>query len=537
MNSLFGRQPAEPQPGTSAQATSPRAAPAHAPLAVRMRPRTIDEIVGQTHIVGPGKLLRRMLAADALSSLIFHGPPGTGKTTLAEVVARQSGRYFERENAAAVGVARIREIAQLAERRLADGGRRTVLFLDEIHRFSRAQQDVLLGDVERGLITLIGATTENPLFAVNSALVSRSTLFRLEPLSEDDIIALLRRAAADRERGLGHLNLSLTDDALAVWARLCDGDARRALTALEIAAKSCAASQQPADVHDRGHAGVPLRTAASRGGDPQPLAGAIGPASPHTALPAPPAPAAPPLIVIDRAVAEESIQQKAAVYDGTGDEHYDAISAMIKSVRGSDPDAALYWMARMLEAGEDPRFIARRLAILASEDIGNADPRAIMVAAACWELVERIGMPEARITLAQCLTYLATCPKSNASYTAIDRALDDVRQGRTVAVPNHIKDGNVRKAVQKSAGGAGAGRTESYRYTHEDGLPSASLGIVGAQDYLGVNTQYYQPPDIGHEKVIADRLREARALRQAARGQPPTPPPPRPGPTLPPPAR
>ncbi len=438
------------------------------PLAARMRPRTIEEVVGQSHILGPGKLLSRMLKADALSSLILHGPPGTGKTTLARLIAGTTGRAFEQENAAAVGVARIREIITLAERRLADGGRRTVLFLDEIHRFTRAQQDVLLGDVERGLITLIGATTENPLFAVNSALVSRSTLLRLEPLTVEEIKAVLRRAVGDVERGYGSMRLKVDDDALELWAIKSDGDARRALTALEVAVLSGGAGDGAPELH------------------------------------------------ITRQVAEDSIQQKAIAYDHTGDGHYDTISAFIKSVRGSDPDAALYWLAHMLEAGEDPRFIARRLAILASEDIGNADPRGIMVAAAAWELVERVGMPEARITLAQCTTYLALSPKSNASYSAIEAALDDVRKGRSVAVPSHIKDRNVRKATQKSAGATKP--SEGYEYTHETGIPSALLGRVGQQDYLGVSARYYNPTDHGNEKLFKQRLEEALRLR--AQGTP-----------------
>ncbi len=432
-----------------------------------MRPRTIDEVIGQRHILGPGKLLRRMVTSGALTSLIVHGPPGTGKTTLAEVIARATDRHFERENAANVSVKRIREIIDAAITRLENSGRRTVLFLDEIHRFSKSQQDVLLGDVERGVITLIGATTENPLFAVNSALVSRSTLLRLEPLTHEDIVELLRRAITDPERGYGSLGLEVSDDALDVWAVKSDGDARRALTALEVAVLSGRDDNAP------------------------------GP------------------IVIDRQVAEDSIQQKAAVYDGTGDEHYDTISAMIKSVRGSDPDAAVYWMARMLEAGEDPRFIARRLAILASEDIGNADPRGIMVAAACWELVERVGMPECRIILSQCACYLALAPKSNASYLAIDEAMADVKSGRTVAVPVAIKDGNVRKASDMSGESTTRGG-EKYVYTH--GLDAvAGVGGVSGQDYLGVDKQYYRPTELGAEKMLKERLEALRAARRGDR--------------------
>ncbi|GJQ29985.1 MAG: ATPase AAA [Phycisphaerae bacterium] len=433
-----------------------------------MRPRDLAEFAGQEHLLGPGKLLRRMIEADAITSLILHGPPGTGKTTLAELIARHTRRHFVRENAASVGVKRIREIVDEAANRLALERRRTILFLDEIHRFTRAQQDVLLADVEKGLITLIGATTENPLFAVNSALVSRSTLMRLESLGETSILAILRRAIADAERGVGARRIEATDEALSVWASKSDGDARRALTALEIAVLS-------GGKHGRDDAAIQS------------------------------------VIVIDRDVAEQSIQQKAAVYDGTGDGHYDTISAFIKSVRGSDPDAALYWLAHMIEAGEDPRFIARRLAILASEDIGNADPRGIMVATATWELVERIGLPEARITLAQCTTYLALAPKSNASYLAIDEALADVREGRTIPVPIQIKDGNVRKASDLSAGST---RGAAYEYAHDQ--PDA----MGRQDYLGVDKSYYRPTDRGAEKAMGEMLARARQARtQAPRDQ------------------
>jgi putative ATPase len=442
---------------------------AAAPLALRMRPQTLDEFAGQQHILGPGKLLRRMLDADVITSLILHGPPGTGKTTLAELIAKSSRRVFVRENAASVGVKRIREIIDEGARRLADDGPRTILFLDEIHRFTRAQQDVLLGDVERGVITLIGATTENPLFACNAALVSRSTLFRLEPLSTDDIITTLRRAIADKDRGFGAEQLTVTDDALKVWAIKSDGDARRALTALEVAVLSARAR--------------------------------LGEGAP---------------ITIDQAAAEDSIQQKATVYDMTGDQHYDAASALIKSLRGSDPDAALYWLAYMIEGGEDPRFIARRMAILASEDIGNADPRAIMVAQAAWALVERIGMPEARITLAQCATYLALAPKSNASYLAIDEALADVREGRTIPVPLYLRDSNTSPVAGEAGGGKGmrvrqAGG-ESYEYSQ--GSPDSLSG----QDYLGVEKSYYRPAGAGVEKAMAEKLAEVRRRRRERYG-------------------
>lgn len=433
------------------------------PLAVRVRPRSIDEIVGQTHLLGEGKLLRRMIDADALTSVILHGPPGTGKTTLAEVIAKATARRFVRENAASVGVKRIREIIDDAHRVLGDSGKRTILFLDEIHRFSKSQQDVLLADVERGLITLIGATTENPLFAVNSALISRSTLFRLESLSEDEAVQLLKNALQNRF-AYPELDIRIDEDAMRVWAIKSEGDARRTLTALEVAVLSS----------DRSSGSI----------------------------------------IIDQKTAEDSIQQKVANYGVDG--HYDAISAMIKSVRGSDPDAALYWIARMLDAGEDPRFIVRRLAILASEDIGNADPRAVVIAQSCWDLVERIGMPEARITIAQCATYLACCPKSNAAYIAIDAALDDVRKDRVIPVPMYLRDGNTSPRSTDDGSGKRVRdlETEKYQYSHN------SEDQLSGQDYLGVEKRYYEPKDVGAERILKETLDAARAKRQQQRTDP-----------------
>jgi putative ATPase len=433
------------------------------PLAVRMRPRSLDEFAGQQQFLGEGKLLRRMLEADRMTSVIFYGPPGTGKTTLAELIARHTNRHFERANATTIGVKEVRRILDDAIGRLTGTGTKSILFLDEIHRFNRAQQDVLLGDVERGTITLIGATTENPFFSVNSALISRSQVFKFEPIAEDEIAALLRRAIGDEDRGFGKLNLTVTDEAIAHWATACDGDARRALTALEIAVLSSEterAGSSASPDESREDAGV--------GDDPARL-------------------------TIDLDIAQESIQRKALVYDGTGDEHYDIISAFIKSMRGSDPDAAVYWLARMLEAGEDPLFIARRIAILASEDVGNADPRAIQIAAAAYDIVHRIGMPEARITLSQAAIYMACAPKSNASYAAINAAMADVREGRTVPVPKHLMSAS---PTEKKRMGHGTG----YEYAH-----NSETGYV-EQDYLGVDKTYYAPTDRGYEKRIREYL-------------------------------
>jgi putative ATPase len=427
-----------------------------APLAVRMRPRSLDEFVGQQHFLGKGKLLRRMLEADRLTSVIFYGPPGTGKTTLASLVATYTKSHFDQVNAAAVGVKEVRQILDTAKDRLGNTGQRTVLFLDEIHRFNRAQQDILLPDVEAGLVLLVGATTENPFFAVNSPLISRSQIFQFSPIAEEDIKALVRRAIADDERGYGKMSIQLDDDAVNLWATASDGDARRALMALEVAVLSLMKESESAKAQATIH------------------------------------------ITLD--VAEQSIQRKAIVYDGTGDEHYDAASALIKSMRGSDPDAAVYWVARMLEAGEDPRFIARRIAILASEDIGNADPNALVVAAAAFDVVEKIGMPEAQLTLGQAAIYMATAPKSNASATAIWAAMSDVREGRTIPVPRHLKDTHYK-------GSKRLGHGQGYQYAHD------FEGGYVEQDYLGVEKTYYTPTTRGFEAEIALRMEKLKGTR------------------------
>lgn len=422
------------------------------PLAARMRPRTLAEFAGQQHFLGDGKLLNRLLKADRLGSVLFYGPPGTGKTTLARLLATESRSLFRQLSAVTSGVKDLRQVLEEARDELSAAGKKTLLFIDEIHRFNKAQQDALLPDVEEGVVTLVGATTSNPFFAVNSALVSRSQIFQFEPLSNDDIKAVLRRALADRELGLGQHDVEIHDDALEFLAEVSDGDARRALGALEIGVLSS---------------------------DQRPL--------PFT-----------------RELAAESVQRKAIEYDGTGDAHYDAASALIKSIRGSDPDAGLYWLARMLEAGEDVRFLARRLVILASEDVGNADPQALPLAIAAMQACEFVGLPECQLTLAQTVTYLACAPKSNASTVAIGEAVKDVREGRLIPVPTHLRDSHY-------AGAKRLGHGEDYEYAHhaEDG--------VAAQDYLGVEREYYRPVDRGFEKELAVRLESIRAKLRDSR--------------------
>jgi len=426
------------------------------PLAARMRPRTLEEFVGQQHFLGEGKLLRRLLKARRLGSLLFTGPPGTGKTTLAHLLAQEAGARFRELNAVTSGVKDLRAVLDDSRDKLSASGQTTLLFVDEIHRFNRAQQDVLLPDVEEGVVILVGATTQNPSFAVNSALVSRSRVFQFEPLSVADIRTLLQRAAADRTRGLGTHDVRLEPDAVEFLATVCDGDARRALSALEIGVLS--SDERP--VH------------------------------------------------FTRDLAAESVQRKAIEYDATGDAHYDATSALIKSIRGSDPDAALYWLARMLEAGEDIRFLARRVVISASEDIGNADPRALPLAVAAMQATEFVGLPECQLALAQAVTYLACAPKSNAATLGIGEARRDVREGRLVPVPVHLRDSHYAGAEQMGHG-------QGYQYSHN------SPDGIAAQDYLGVERTYYRPVDRGFERELGERLETIRARLREGRVQPP----------------
>src|SRR3954464_2022086 len=445
--------------GAKAEPSAPSAVPkigSHAPLAARMRPRNLDEYIGQKHILGPGMLLRRAIEADRIQSLIFYGPPGTGKTSLAQIIARQTESKFERLSGVESNVADMRRVLGAAANRLENTGKSTILFIDEIHRFNKSQQDVLLPDVESGVIRLIGATTHNPFFFVNSPLVSRSQIFELRPLEESDLLELLHRALTDDQRGLGHMKIRADDDALRHLARLADGDARKALNSLEIAA---------------------LTTPPGKDG----------------------------FIEITLQVAEQSIQKKAVVYDGDGDAHYDTISAFIKSMRGSDVDAALYWLAKMIHAGEDPRFISRRIVICAAEDVGLADPMALVLAAAANQAAEFIGWPEARIPIAEATIYIATANKSNSAVAAIGAALDDVKSGRTVAVPEHLRDAHYKGAKR-------LGHGEGYDYAHDH--PEHFV----AQDYLGSAKRYYEPTDQGVEKKIKERVDRWRAEFAKARG-------------------
>ncbi len=446
---LFAAVETETPPTTPKEEDDSR----HQPLAARMRPRNLDEFVGQSHILGRGQLLRRAIEADRIQSLIFYGPPGTGKTSLAQIIARQTKSKFERLSGVESNVADMRRVLAGAANRLENKKQSTILFIDEIHRFNKAQQDVLLPDVEAGVVRLIGATTHNPFFFVNSPLVSRSQIFELRPLTEEDLTMLLQRSISDQERGLGYLKLKVEDDALHHLAKLSDGDARKALNSLEIAA---------------------LTTDPGRDGTVQ----------------------------VDLAVAEQSIQKKAIVYDDE-DAHYDTISAFIKSMRGSDPDATLYWLAKMIHAGEDPRFIARRIVIHAAEDVGLADPMALVLANAAFQAAEFIGWPEARIPLAEAALYIATAHKSNSTILAIDAALADVKSGRTVPVPEHLRDAHY-------AGAKRLGHGEGYKYAHD--FP----GHFVPQEYLGSTKKYYEPTEQGIEKKIKERVEKWRELQKAA---------------------
>ncbi len=423
----------------------------HVPLAARMRPRTLDEFEGQKHILGKGKLLHRAIVSDRIGSIVLWGPPGTGKTTLAEVIANVTHSHFERMSAVTANVETLRKTIYAAENRLRQSGRKTIVFIDELHRFNKAQQDVLLPYLEKGTVSLIGATTHNPCFSINAPLLSRSLLFRLQTLEKDDLRKIIKRALADNERGMGKMPVMIDDAALEHIVNMCEGDARRALNSVERAV---------------------LTTKPARDGS----------------------------IKLTLKIAEDCIQRKAVVYDRDEDGHYDTISAFIKSMRGSDPDATLYWMAKMIHAGEDPRFLARRIIICAAEDVGNADPHALLVANAAMEALEFIGMPEARIPLAQAAVYVACAPKSNASYKGIEMALEDVRTRPTMEVPEHLKDSSY-------SGTAALGHGKGYKYSHD------FTGPEGAQLFTPQSVRYYAPKKVGYEKTIAERLATWRKWR------------------------
>lgn len=415
------------------------------PLAARMRPKKLSEFVGQSHFLAPGKLLNRLIASKRVQSVIFYGPPGTGKTTLAHLLAFETGGQFRQINAVTSGIKELREALQWAKDEVLTGGARPILFVDEIHRFNRAQQDALLPDVEDGIVALVGATTSNPFFSVNGALLSRSQLFELKPLTEAEIVGLLERAIADRSRGMGMYNIQAEPDALLACAIMAEGDARRALGALELAVLSSTSSP----------------------------------------------------VILDVALVRESMQKKVLQFDSGGDQHYDMASALIKSIRGSDVDAALYWLSRAIESGEEIRFLCRRLVILASEDVGNADPQALPLAVAGMQACEFVGLPECQLTLSQIVIYLALAPKSNSATAAIAAAQHDVREGTVIPVPVHLRDGHY-------AGSKQFGHGQGYEYSHN------SPGGIAAQDYLGVDRKYYQPTDRGFEQELGRRWAEIR---------------------------
>lgn len=453
MRKSKSREPESDFFGVSTPAPLETLDPGALPLAVRMRPNTLDEVLGQDHLLGPGKLLRRTIQSDRLTSLIFYGPPGSGKTTLAKIIARVTQSHFVSLNAVVSNVAELRQIIEEARKRRyasapADQGKRAILFIDEIHRFNKAQQDVLMPDVEDGTVILVGATTHNPSFAITSPLLSRSLVFELKPLEERDLEEIVRRALKDPERGFGEKKVEVDEEALRHLAKQAAGDARRALNALEVGVLTT-----PPDRND--------------------------------------------IIHFDHKVAEESCQRKIVYYDADEDYHYDTASAFIKSMRGSDPDAAIYWLAKMLHAGEDPRFIMRRILILASEDIGNADPQALILAASGLQALEFVGMPEGQIILAQLVTYMSLAPKSNASYLAICKASGDVKNQKIEEVPVHLRD-------RSYPGAKRLGHGEGYKYAHD------YAGHYVKQEYVPREVHYYQPGNLGFEQVLSERLRNLK---------------------------
>jgi len=429
----------------------------NAPLAKRMRPSTLEEFVGQDHILGAGKLLRRAIEADRISSLILYGPPGTGKNTIANIIAKKTLASFVEINAVLSGVEDLRKVIALAKERLFTVGKKTIMFIDEIHRFNKSQQDALLPDVENGTVILIGATTQNPYFYVNPALISRSLIVELNPLSNEGISQIILNAVKDGKNGLAGYGVDITKEAIAHIVDKADGDARVALNALEI--------------------GV-LTSKPDKEGR----------------------------ILFDITTAQESIQKKKIIYDKGDDEHYNTISAFIKSMRGSDPDAALYYLAKMIYAGEDPRFIARRIVICASEDVGNADPTALILANTALQAAEFIGMPEARIPLAQATVYVATAPKSNAAYAAIDKALEDVKNNRTLEIPKYLKGTGYKGAKE-------LGHGVDYKYSHE------YEGAVSGQEYMTENRVYYEPTNMGQEAKIKAYMEKVRRLKKDRKNQ------------------